>query len=141
MASAFIPGQRFDLGLTVLSEEDIISFAKAFDPLDFHTDKGAAEKSFFKGLVASGPHIFTLVHRTQWIPLFGKTVLAGLGVDKWRFFLPVYPGKKILSAVTVQNVKANPEKKHAAVTWFYEFKNEEGALVQSLEMTVLHKID
>ena len=37
-------GNRFVLGVTVLSEQEIIDFAKAFDPLDFHTDKEEAEK-------------------------------------------------------------------------------------------------
>lgn len=135
-----VAGKRYDLGITVLSEDEIIAFAKAFDPLDFHTDKEAARKSMFGGLVASGPHIFTFIHRTQWIPLFGSTVLAGLGVDKWVFSKPVRPGQPISSSVTILRVKANPDKKHAAVTWLYEFRDAKQEMVQSLEMTVLHKI-
>ena len=133
-------GAEFDLGTVTLSEQDIIDFAKAFDPLDFHTDPEAAKKSIFKGLVASGPHIFTYVHRTQWIPRFGHTVLAGLEVNHWKFLKPVYADKPISGRVTIISVKPNPEKGYMAVTWLYEFRNEKTEMVQSLEMTVLHKI-
>jgi acyl dehydratase len=133
-------GAEFDLGTVTLSEQDIIEFAKAFDPLDFHTDPEAAKKSIFKGLVASGPHIFTYIHRTQWIPRFGHTVLAGLEVSNWKFLKPVYANQPISGRARIVSVKPNREKGYMAVTWLYEFKNEKLELVQSLEMTVLHKI-
>jgi acyl dehydratase len=133
-------GQEFDLGATVLSQQDIIEFAKAFDPLDFHTDPEAAKKSMFGGIIASGPHIFTYVHRTQWIPRFGHTVIAGLEVTNWKFLKPTYPDKAIHSKVTITRIKPNPVKGYAAVTWFYEFRDEDNELMQTLEMTVLHKL-
>jgi acyl dehydratase len=133
-------GQVFDLGQATLTEQEIIDFANAFDPLDFHTDPEAAKKSIFKGIVASGPHIFTLVHRTQWIPRFGHTVVAGLEVTNWKFLKPVYPGSPVVSKVTITRIKPNPEKGYAAVTWLYEFMNAKQEALQTLEMTVLHKM-
>lgn len=136
----FQVNKSFHLGEVKLSEQEIIDFAQAFDPLEFHVNKEAAERSHFKALVASGSHIFTFVHRNYWIPLFGKTVLAGLEVNNWKFLKPVYANQKISSTVTITSIKANPEKKHAAVTWFYEFMNEKGELAQVVEMVILHKI-
>lgn len=132
-------GAEFDLGTVTLSEQDIIDFAKAFDPLDFHTDPEVAKRSIFKGLVASGPHIFTYIHRKEWIPRFGHTVLAGLELNNWKFLKPVYANQPISGKVTITSVKPNPEKGYGAVTWFYEFRNEKEEMVQSLEVTVLHK--
>ena len=132
--------REFDLGQVKLTEQEIIDFANAFDPLDFHTNPEAAKKSIFKGIVASGPHIFTLVHRTQWIPRFGHTVAAGLEVTNWKFLKPVYPGSPIHGKVTVTRIRPNPEKGYAAVTWLYEIRNEKEEMVQSLDMTVLHKL-
>lgn len=133
-------GKSFDLGTTALSEQEIIDFALAFDPLDFHIDKEAAKNSFFKGLIASGPHIFNLVHKSKWIPAFKDTVICGLEVNNWKFLKPVYANQSIHSTVTISALKPNLERKHAAVTWHYEFSDEKGELVQSLDMTVLHKI-
>lgn len=139
--SDFETGKEFDFGCTVLSEEDIMSFAREFDPLEFHVNMEAALKSPFKGLVASGAHIFTLVHKTHWLPLFKDTVIAGLEVNNWKFLKPVYANKKTCSSVKIINIKPNLEKKHATVTWRYEFRDEEGQLLQHLEMTILHKTD
>src|ERR1051325_9586980 len=125
-------GRRFDFGMTVLSEQDIIDFAKQFDPLDCHTAKEAAEKHFFKGLVASGPHIFNLVHRTRWIPILGHTVICGKEVTDWKFIRPIYAGQKVFSSATITDVKFNKEKNYVEVTWLYEFLNEKGEPFQTL---------
>lgn len=133
--------KEYDLGIVTLSEQEIIDFATAFDPLDFHTDSEAGKKSIFKSIIASGPHIFTLVHRTQWIPRFGHTVIAGMEVTNWKFLKPVYPGRPIHSKVIVKKINANPQKRHAAITWQYEFMDDKQEPVQTLEMTVLHRMD
>lgn len=123
-----------------LSKNEIIEFAKAFDPLDFHINEEAAQKSPFKGIIASGPHIFTLTHRQNWIPVFGNTVIAGLEVNNWKFLKPVYPNQLILGSVTILSIKRNEEKQYTIVNWLYEFKDEKGEMVQSLEMVIMHKI-
>jgi acyl dehydratase len=136
----FKAGDIYDLGDISLTEEEIIAFAKAFDPLDFHTDKEAAKKSYFKDLIASGPHLFNLIHRTKWIPLFGRTVVCGLEVSHWKFLKPVFAGMKVHSKVTVLEAKPTSDPKLVTVKWLYEFTSGKGELVQSLDMTVLHKI-
>jgi acyl dehydratase len=123
-----------------LSEAEIIEFAKQFDPLDFHIDREAAKKSPFKGIIASGPHIFTLKHRTKWIPIFGHTVIAGIEVNNWKFLKPVYPDQIIHGSASIVSIKKNPEKQYSIVKWRYEFKDEKEEMVQSLEMVIMHKL-
>ena len=135
----FIRGTNYDFGKISFSEEEIIAFAKNYDPLDFHINKEAAKKSIFKGFVASGPHAFHYYYINKWIPLFGKTVLAGLGINDWKFLKPIYPNQQIYCAVTIDDAEQFPEKKSAAVTWNFEFKDDEGNLFQHLNMKVLHK--
>ena len=134
------PGKKLDFGETVLSEKEIIEFAKAFDPLDFHIDKKKAKKTIFKDLIASGPHIFNLVHKTKWIPLFGHSVICGLEITNWKFLKPVYAQMPVYSTVKVMKIKPNIEKNHAVIHWRYEFKNADGHLVQTVDAAVLHKI-
>ena len=50
----FTVGQVKEFGDKLVSEEDILTFAKEYDPQSFHVDKQAAEQSIFKGLIASG---------------------------------------------------------------------------------------
>lgn len=134
-----VAGAKFDLGIILLSEQDIIDFAKMFDPLDFHISKELAEKTIFKGLIASGPHIFNLIYRREWIPRFGHTVICGTGVSNWKFIKPVYAGRKILVELTVLEIKPDLKIGGNAITWLFEFKNEKGEMVQLLQMEVMHK--
>mgnify|MGYP003335654273 CR=1 FL=1 len=136
----FRKGDEWDFGTVSFSEEEIIDFAKKYDPLDFHIDREAAQKSVFKGFVASGPHAFHHYYISQWVPLFGKTVIAGLGISEWKFLKPVYPNQKVYCRVTITDVEEFAEKKSAAVEWRFEFKNESGELFQHVNMKVLHKL-
>ena len=51
-----IPGYRADIGSHTFTPEEIITFAKAYDPQIFHVDAEAARKSVLGGLCASGWH-------------------------------------------------------------------------------------
>lgn len=132
-------GARHSLGVISLTEDQIIEYAKMFDPLPFHTSVEDAKKSPFKRLIASGSHVFTLIHRDRWIPLFGNTVIAGLELNNWKFMKPVFADVVISSFVAIMNVKHNPEKKHSVVHWKYEFFDDKDELLQTLDMHVLHK--
>ncbi len=41
----FEPGQVFELGSTTVTEEEILDFARRFDPQSFHLDAEAAKDS------------------------------------------------------------------------------------------------
>lgn len=130
--------KAIDIGIVKLSDQEIIDYALANDPLDFHIDKKAAEQSIFKGLVASGSQIFNVLHKTGWVPMFGHTVLCGLEVNNWKFLRPTYANQTIKGIVTPILIKETKEK-NVIVTWKYEFTDEQNHLVQTMEVTVMHK--
>lgn len=49
-------GRIRELGAHPFTREEILSFARRFDPQPFHVDEEAAKASIFGGLVASGLH-------------------------------------------------------------------------------------
>ncbi len=49
-------GDRFNTPEHTVTAEEIIEFARRFDPQAFHTDVDAAKTTFFGQLVASGWH-------------------------------------------------------------------------------------
>ena len=49
-------GQRFTTANHHLSADDIVAFARQYDPQGFHLDADEAENSLFAGLAASGWH-------------------------------------------------------------------------------------
>jgi acyl dehydratase len=54
-------GESLAMGNIILSEKQIVDFAKLCTPPDPHIDKAAAEKTIFKDLIASGPHLLTRI--------------------------------------------------------------------------------
>ena len=53
-------GEKRKSNLKLITEDEIIKFAKQYDPQWFHTDKNEAKKSNFKGIIASGIHVAAL---------------------------------------------------------------------------------
>jgi acyl dehydratase len=58
-------GQRFKTGSHCLTQDEIIAFARQYDPQLFHTDPEAARDTFFGGLAASGWHTGAISMRLQ----------------------------------------------------------------------------
>lgn len=132
---------NLDFGQIRLSAEEIIDFAKQYDPLDFHTNIEVANQSIFKGLIASGPHIFNVFYRKKWIPLFGHTVIAGMEVSNWKFLKPIYADQPIQCLVKVGQMSIHKEKGTAIVKWQYSFQNDKQENCQTVDLTILHKLD
>ncbi|MBN8703832.1 MAG: hypothetical protein J0M08_12260 [Bacteroidetes bacterium] len=133
-------GNPIHLGNIEFTKQQIIDFATQFDPLDFHTNEEAAKATPFKALIASGPQLFTTIHKNKWIPLFGKTVIAGMEVTNWKFAKPLYANQLVACYVTPKSLKGSIEKGYAVIDWFYEFKDAESQdYIQYLNMVVMHK--
>jgi len=87
-----ILGMRFTSPEKRVTREEIKRFASEYDPQPYHLDEAAAERSVFKGLVASGWHTAAMAMRLaiETRP-FGPHPLLGLGVDELRWLAPVRP--------------------------------------------------
>jgi len=75
-----------------VKKEEIIEFARHWDPRSFHIDEVAAVSSVFGGLVACSAHIFSIL---SWFATHGQrrvASIAALGFDKLRMHHPVRPG-------------------------------------------------
>ncbi|MGD8981211.1 MAG: MaoC/PaaZ C-terminal domain-containing protein, partial [Desulfobacterales bacterium] len=72
-------------------KEEIIEFARHWDPRSFHLDEKAAVSSVFGGLVACSAHIFSIL---SWFGTHGNrrtASMAALGFDELRMRHPVRP--------------------------------------------------
>ena len=77
-------GQIFDSGEHVLEAEEIIGFAKQYDPQPFHIDPDAAEHTFFGGLAASGWHTAAITMRLIVVSLpIANGVIGAGGEVRW----------------------------------------------------------
>ncbi|WP_184385236.1 MaoC/PaaZ C-terminal domain-containing protein [Roseococcus suduntuyensis] len=111
-----LPGQRFDYGSFRLSEAEIITYARDFDPQPFHTDPEAARAApLFGGLVASGLHTmgmcFGMIMRSG---IWTRISLGGSGIDtKWP--APLRPDEEVAVASVVESVKASRSRPEMGV--------------------------
>lgn len=80
------------IGTWDLTVDDIIAFARTWDPQPFHTDVEAARRSPFAGLVASSAHLFAICTRLFYDHDDRIDVLAMLGKDKLRLPNPARAG-------------------------------------------------
>lgn len=89
-------GQKFFSGPVMITEKDIVAYAKQFDPQDFHTDPVKAKETFFGELVASGWHTASLAMRLTLEavpPIEGG--FAGRSVLNMQWPRPVKPGDQM----------------------------------------------
>ena len=80
------------IGTWELTADEIIAFAKTWDPQPFHIDLDAAKQSPFGGLVASSAHLFAICTRLFFDYPDRIDVLAMLGKDKLRLPGPARAG-------------------------------------------------
>jgi acyl dehydratase len=90
-----IDGERLDCRPVTMTRDDIIAFARAFDPQPFHTDEDVARASVFGGLVASSLHVLSACTRVVVEAQGDVVILSGVGMDEVRMFNPVRPGDRL----------------------------------------------
>lgn len=85
-------GERLPCQPVIITREDIIEFAKRFDPQPFHIDENAAKESLFGGLIASSLHTLSACTRVVVEAQGDVAILSGVGMDEAKMFNPVRPG-------------------------------------------------
>ena len=100
------PGQTFALGGRSIDREEIVAFARAFDPQPFHLDEAAAQASIYGQLIASGWHTVCIFMRLFADGLLNRTAAIGSpGVDELRWLKPVCAGDSLEAEVEILEVR------------------------------------
>ena len=91
-----------------IDREEMVEFAKVWDPLPIHLDKDFARE--FGGLTASGPYLLAfrirLIHKMERKP----AVIASFGYDEVRFKAPAHAGDKISVVLDFENKRLSSSK-------------------------------
>ena len=131
----FPVGRVRELGPMTVSREEIVSFARQFDPQPFHVDEEAAGRSMFGGLIASGWHTCSLAMRMVCDAYLLETASAGSpGVENVRWLKPVRPGDTLrlrLEVIEARPLQSRPEIGLVRNRW--EMTNQHGETVLRME--------
>lgn len=131
----FKVGTEVEIGSHTFTEEEIIDFARQFDPQPFHIDPEAAKRSAFGGLIASGWHTCSISMRFICENYVNKAVSMGSpGVDMIRWPNPVRAGDTITFRRKVTDARAsNSRPDMGLVKTYWDGINQCGETVVSME--------
>jgi acyl dehydratase len=104
-------GSVYEFGPIAVEEDEVIAYAKRFDPQSIHIDPQAAARGPFNGLIASGWHTIGLLMRL-FVEHYLTAVasLASPGVDEVRWIKPVRPGDRLRLRVAVTEARLSRSK-------------------------------
>lgn len=107
----FAAGQVFKSGRVRVDRDQIVAFAREYDPQPYHLDDEAARQSPFRGLAASGWHTAALTMRLlvdgEFRPAGG---ILGVGFDELSWPRPVRPGDELHATSEVLEVRASKSR-------------------------------
>ncbi len=123
-----------------ISAEEIIAFARDFDPQPFHTDEEAARAST-GGLIASGWHTSALLLRMNCEAfLMRAAILEEAGVEEVRWQRPVRPGDRLhVRRHTVAERPGQGPTSAGEVEFLYEVVSQDGAAAMTQRSVLLLK--
>jgi acyl dehydratase len=123
-----------------VTREEIIEFARKYDPQPFHLSDEAAAKTHFGRLAASGWHTAAMTMSVIVAHVL-KERQAGLGspgVDELRWLKPVHPGDRLTVRGTVVDKTPSRSKPHiGTIRTRTVVSNQDGVDVMSFTSIVL----
>ena len=126
-------GDRFRSETLQVEEKELIEFAHKFDPQMFHLNRKSAERTIFKGLIASGWHTAAMTMR-----LFVQTMnfaegVIGLGIDELRWPNTVRAGDVLRVETEVVELRPSRSKPHYGIIKVRNVTtNQRGEIVQTM---------
>ncbi len=132
-------GETFPLGPKTITREDIIGFAREFDPFPFHLDEKAARQSLLGGLSASGWQTGALALRMLVDAFLGDVAtMGGLGFDDLKWKRPVMKNDTLSGTATITGLRRSRSNPDCGVlTMHLEVRNQRGETAMVLDLSNL----
>lgn len=139
----FHPGQVIEAGPYLVTEAEVLQFARAYDPQWFHTDAEAAAEGPFGGLIASGWHTSAIAMRlVTEAALVGSESFASPGLAYLKWPHPVRPGDALRLRAEVIEVRRSEKRLTLGILrWRWQLFNQRALPVLDLEATSLFRLE
>ena len=107
----FAVGEVGELGEKLVTADEIIAFAREFDPQPFHLDEAAGRKSLLGGLAASGWHTCCMLMRLICDGYLGQTAgLGSPGIEEVAWLKPVLAGDVLRARYEVKEARPSASR-------------------------------
>ena len=135
-------GSEHEFGDKTVTREEIVDYAREFDPQPFHLSEEAGKASILGGLAASGWHTCSIAMRLFFDTILQFTAGEGSpGVDATEWRKPVLAGDVLSGSITV--LEARPMRSRpglGVVRLRHEIINQRGELVLAMEHPFMVRI-
>jgi acyl dehydratase len=107
----YVAGAVYDYGVITLDRDELIAFARKYDPQVFHVDEAAAQGGPFGGLIASGWQTGAMAMRLYADHFLTKVAsLASPGLEELRWVRPFRPGETLSIRVEILETRRSQTK-------------------------------
>jgi acyl dehydratase len=130
----YIAGTVHEFGPITVAEDEIIDFARRYDPQDFHTDPELARQSMYGGLIASGWHTASMMMRLLVQEYLSPvSSLGSPGIDELRWLQPVRPADRLVVRVHILDARRSQTRPdRGVVRSTIEVRNQADAPVMTM---------
>ena len=131
----FTPGREFAHAPRAVTAEEIIEFAREFDPQPFHLSEEAGKASILGGLCASGWHTCSITMRQFYDSILQHTASEGApGIDVCEWRRPLMAGDSVSGTTTVVDRRPMRSRPGIGLLHFkHTIVNQKGEMVMFME--------
>ena len=102
-----------------VTRDEILAYAREYDPQPMHLDDDAAARSMLKGLSGSGWHLCSIMMRMMFDGFIGRTASMGSpGVNELRWLAPLRPGDDLTLDVEIAEARISRSRPEAGIVTF-----------------------
>ena len=135
-------GMSIDCGRRVVTEAEIIEFAKRYDPQWFHTDVVRARESRWNGLISSGWLTCAIAMELAVKKLLADSESIGSpGVEQLKWLNPVRPDDELHLRIEVLETKVSRSGAVGVVKWRWLLSNQAAVTVLDVIATSLFQLE
>ncbi len=131
----FSVGVVREFGQRKITEQEIVEFAREYDPQRFHISQDEAEQTIFKGLIASGWQTCSIMMRMMCDDfLLDSSSMGSPGLENLKWHKPVRPNDVLSLRTEVLEARAMKSKPDTGlVHLLWQCKNQEDEVVTSMQ--------
>jgi acyl dehydratase len=129
----FVPGSVTTFRGPTVTKDDMVAFAREFDPLPFHLDEAAAKGTFAGGLIASGWHTCAMTMRMNADGyLLDAAGMGAPGIEEVKWLKPVRAGDTLSVRRTVLETRESRSRPEMGLVHVLtEVLNQAGEVVMT----------
>ena len=105
-------GTKASFGSYLVTREEVLEFARKYDPQPFHLSDEAAAQTHFGRMSASGWHSCAMAMSmlVEWMKDHRQASLGAAGIDELRWLKPVFPGDTLRCENELLEKKASEKR-------------------------------